>query len=307
MLPIALTIILDPATGQPMSSTTLRIGGYQAETSILTRAVRHLAAALADAPGAGWQVEVIRDVTERGSRAVDLLSMVEEGSVEICYFASSYLAGRVVSLGAFDKPFGIVDRPRAYAELAGDLGPRLAGDVARHTGYRVLGFWDNGFRHISNRLRPIRHPDDCRGLRIRTLDNAIYRQALAAMGFAPVTIDVKDLVGAVERHEVDAQENPLTNTLNFGLNRTHKHLSLTSHFWGVALLLANRAWLEALPPAMQSALAAAAADATTAQRQWAMAEDALCLERLRQDGVAVVPAEDIDLAAFRAAVRGLVA
>jgi len=127
------------------------------------------------------------------------------------------------------------------------------------------------------------------------------------MGFAPVTIDVKDLVGAVERHEVDAQENPLTNTLNFGLHRTHKHLSLTSHFWGVALLLANRAWLEALSPALQSALLAAADDATTAQRQWAMAEDALCLERLRREGVAVVPAEDIDLAAFRAAVRGLVA
>ena len=118
----------------------------------------------------------------------------------------------------------------------------------RHTGYRVLGYWDNGFRHISNRLRPIRHPDDCRGMRIRTLDNAVYRQALAAMGFAPVTIDVKDLVRAVETHEVDAQENPLTNTVNFGLHRTHKHLSLTSHFYGVALLLANRAWLEALRP-----------------------------------------------------------
>jgi TRAP-type transport system periplasmic protein len=283
----------------------LRIGGYQAETSILTRAIRHLAASLSGLPGAGWQVEVIRDVTERGHRATDLFSMVEEGSVHICYFASSYLTGRVASLGAFDKPFGVVDRARIYAELDGNLGTRLAGDVARHTGYRVLGYWDNGFRHISNRLRPIHHPDDCRGMRIRTLDNAAYRQALAAMGFAPVTIDVKDLVRAVETHEVDAQENPLTNTVNFGLHRTHKHLSLTSHFWGVALLLANRAWLEALPPAMQSALAAAAADATAAQRQWAIAEDALCLERLRQDGVAVVPAEHIDLAAFRAAVREL--
>jgi TRAP-type C4-dicarboxylate transport system substrate-binding protein len=288
-----------------MPGTTLRIAGYQAETSILTRALRHLAAALADPPDARWQPEVIRDVTERGSRAADLLSMVEEGTVEICYFASSYLAGRVASLGVFDKPFGVVDRARIYGELDGDLGARLAGDVAGQTGYRVLGFWDNGFRHISNRLRPIRHPDDCRGMRIRTLDNAVYRQALAAMGFKPVTIDVKDLVRAVETHEVDAQENPLTNTVNFGLHRTHKHLSLTSHFYGVALLLANRAWLETLPPAMQSTLLAAAAEATTAQRQWAIAEDALCLARLRQEGVAIVPAEDIDLAAFRAAVREL--
>jgi TRAP-type C4-dicarboxylate transport system substrate-binding protein len=288
-----------------MAGTTLRLGGYQAETSILTRALRRLGASLTAISGPGWQIEVIRDVTERGSRAADLLAMVEEGSVHICYFASSYLASRVASLGVFDKPFGVVDRARIYGELDGDLGARLAGDVAGHTGYRVLGYWDNGFRHISNRLRPIRHPDDCRGMRIRTLDNAVYRQALATMGFEPVTIDVKDLVRAVERHEVDAQENPLTNTVNFGLHRTHKHLSLTSHFYGVALLLANRAWFEALTPAMQSALLAAAADATTAQRQWAIAEDALCLERLEQEGVAVVPAEDIDLAAFRAAVREL--
>jgi TRAP-type C4-dicarboxylate transport system substrate-binding protein len=282
--------------------TPLRIGGYQGETSILTRAVRHLAAILAGAPGSRSQVEVIGDVTERGFRAADLLSMVEEGTIEVCYFASSYLAGRVASLGHFDAPFGVIDRARIYADLDGSLGARLAGDVASHTGYRVLGYWDNGFRHISNRLRPIRHPDDCRGMRIRTLDNAVYRQALAAMGFTPLTIDVKDLVRAVERHEVDAQENPLTNTVNFGLYRTHKHVSLTSHFYGVALLLANRAWFEALTPAMQAALLAAAAEATAAQRQSAIAEDAVCLAKLAQEGVAILPAEEIDLAAFRAAV-----
>ena len=288
-----------------MPSTTLRMGGYQAETSILTRALRHLAAGLSGSLGTPWQVDVIPNVTLRGHRATDLLTLVEEGTIEVCYFASSYLAGRVTSLGCFDKPFSVVDRARIYAELDGDLGARLAGDVAAHSGYRVLGFWDNGFRHISNRLRPIRHPGDCRGMRIRTLDNAMYQRVLAAIGFTPVVIDVKDLVRAVETHEVDAQENPLTNTTNFGLHRTHRHLSLTSHFHGVALLLANRAWFEALAPATQLAMLAASAKATAAQRQFAIAEDALCLEQLRRDGVAIVSAEEIDVAAFRAAVAGI--
>jgi TRAP-type C4-dicarboxylate transport system substrate-binding protein len=113
-------------------------------------------------------------------------------------------------------------------------------------------------------------------------------------------------VRAVETHEVDAQENPLTNTLNFGLHRTHKHLSLTSHFHGVALLLANRAWFDGLAAALQSELLAAAADATAAQRQSAIDEDALCLEQLRRDGVAIVPAAELDVATFRAAVAGVV-
>jgi len=285
-----------------MQSTTLRIAGYQAETSILTRALRQLAAAV---PGANWQVEVIPSVTERGYRATDLLTMVEEGKIEVCYFASSYLTGRVASLAELDRPFSGVDRTRIYAELDGDLGTRLTAAVAGHTGYRVLGFWDNGYRHISNRLRPIRSPQDCRGMRIRTLDNAIYQKVLEAIGFTPVVIDVKDLVRTVETHQVDAQENPLTNTVNFGLHRTHKHLSLTSHFHGVALLLANRTWFEALAPPMQADLLAAAAKATTAQRQFAIAEDDQCLEQLRREGVTVVAAEEIDLAAFRALVAGL--
>lgn len=287
-----------------MPQTTVRMGGYQAEASILTRALRRLAASLASVPGADWQVEVIRDVTERGARAADLLAMVERGEVEICYFAASYLAGRVAALGTFDAPFPATDRARLYADLDGERGKRLAADLERLTGYKLLGFWDNGLRHISNRLRPIRHPDDCRGLSIRTLDNVMYQRVLAAVGFTPVVIDVKDLVHAVETRQVDAQENPLTNTVNFGLYKTHKHLSLTSHFHGVALLLANRTWFEALAPALQAGLRSAAADATAAQRQSAVEEDALCLERLKAEGVAIVPAEEIDLAAFRAAVAG---
>jgi TRAP-type C4-dicarboxylate transport system substrate-binding protein len=283
--------------------TKLRIGGYQAEESILTRAVRHLAAALAALPGAPWDVEIVPDVTRTGVPATSLLSMVEEGSMHVCYFASSYLAGRVAALGCFDLPFAVVDRTRTFADLDGEAGARIAGEVARSTGYRVLGFWDNGFRHISNRLRPIRRPADCRGMRIRTLDNAMYCKVLAAIGFTPVVIDVKDLVRAVETHAVDAQENPLTNTVHFGLHRTHKHLSLTSHFHGVALLLANRAWFETLAPPLQAALLAASADATAAQRRFAVDEDALCLERLEREGVAVVRPEEIDMAAFRAAAQ----
>jgi len=286
-----------------MSAATVKLGGYQGEGSILTRALRRLGASLEAVPGAGWQAEVVRDVTEQGARAVDLLAMVEQGSVEICYFASGYLAGRVPALGSFDAPFPALDRARLYAELdGGALGARLAGDLAQRTGYKLLAYWDNGVRHISNRRRPIRHPGDCRGLRIRTLDNATYQRVFAAIGFTPVVIDVKDLARAVATHEVDAQENPLTNTVNFGLHATHKHLSLTAHFHGVALLLANRAWFEALAPVLQAGVLAAAAEAAAAQRQWAIDEDALCLERLKAEGVAILPAEEIDFAAFRAAV-----
>jgi TRAP-type C4-dicarboxylate transport system substrate-binding protein len=289
-----------------MSKISLRLGGYQPESSVHTRALHHLAGLASEFAAAAFEPMVNTNVTAQGHRAADLLAMVEDGRLDGCYFASSYLAARVPSLTVFDLPFVATDRERDYAKLDGEFGAHLAADVAARTGYRVLGYWDNGFRHVSNGVRAIRHPDDCRGLRLRTLDNTLHQEVFAALGFEPLFLDVKDLPDAVARHTIDAQENPLTNLVNFGLYETHRHVSLTSHFFGVALFLVNRAWFDALAPGAQAGLRAIAHETTRTQREFAMAEDARCLAILKQDGVAVVPAEEIDWPAFRAAVAPIV-
>ena len=133
----------------------------------------------------------------------------------------------------------LTDRERTRALLQGALGERLAAEVAPRTGYRVLGFWDNGPRNISNRLRPIRMPDDCEGIRIRTLPSAGHHATYRALGMEPVTIDIRDFVEAIASGKVDAQENPLTNVRQFGLQKYHRHVTITAHFQGIALLLCN--------------------------------------------------------------------
>lgn len=279
---------------------TLRCGGYQGEASVHTRGLRALAAALADAQDVA--VELTPDVTAQGRKAADLLALVESGALELCYFASSYLGDRVPALRALDLPFAIRDRVQAYRRLDGALGARLAEAIAQATGYRLLACWDNGFRHITNRVRPIRRPADCRGLRIRTLDSALHQEIFRALGFEPVAIDVKDLPAAVAAGTVDAQENPLTNTVNFSLHRHHREISLTAHFFGVALVLVNRAAFERWPVPVRAAIEQAVRTATEAQRGFAAAEDAACLARLAADGCAVLGPDALDLAAFEAAV-----
>jgi TRAP-type transport system periplasmic protein len=290
-----------------MARSMLRLGGYQPEASVHTQALRAFASALRARLGAAFSLEIVADVTQQGRRAADLPAMVEAGELDACYFASSYLAGRVPALGALDMPFPATDREELYRQLDGELGARLATEVNARTGYRLLGLWDNGFRHITNRLRPIRHPDDCTGMRLRTLDNTLHQEIFAALGFEPIFLDVKDLPDAVARHLVDAQENPLTNLVNFALYRMHRYVSLTSHFFGVTLLLVNRGRLEALSPEIGLAVRGAADEATRGQRALAAAEDARCLALLRADGVEVLPAEAIDLAAFSARVAPIVA
>jgi TRAP-type C4-dicarboxylate transport system substrate-binding protein len=285
---------------------TIRIGGYQGEGSVHTRGLRAFAADAERRLGPGWHVEVTANVSDHGHKAADLLAMVADGRLELCYFNSSYLAERVPSLALFDIPFVLTARGSIYRQLDGEIGRQLAADVAAVTPYRLLDFWDNGFRHVSNRLHPIRAPQDCRGLRLRIVASPLHKEVFAALGFVPMAIDVKDLVAAVNDLTVDAQENPLTNLVNFNLHRTHRHVSLTSHFFGVALVLANRAWFDGLDREVQATVTAAMAQATAQQRAFAIAEDAQCLAVLQKDGVAIVSADEIDFAAFRAAVAPIV-
>ncbi|HET9902562.1 MAG TPA: TRAP transporter substrate-binding protein [Xanthobacteraceae bacterium] len=285
-----------------------RFGGYQGENSVHTRALRRLAAALERRLSGAARVLVTANVAEQGYKAADLLKLVAEGAFDICYFQSSYLdTAKVPALRALDLPFLLTDRGTIYERLDGAFGAHLAQAVADALPYRVLAFWDNGFRHISNAVRPIRAPRDCTGLRMRTTASPLHQRIFAAFGFSPIAVDPADLPAAVAAGRVDAQENPLTNFVNFGIHRHHMHLTLTSHFFGCAPLLVNRARYDALPRDLQEALRSAAAEATEAQRAFAQAEDAQCRAVIDAAGVGILEAEEVDLAAFRAAAAPVVA
>ena len=291
-----------------MVRLSLRFGGYQTEASVHTRALRALVAELDRRLGGEADIALTANVADHGHKAADLLKMVATGEMDFCYFQSSYLdAARVPALRALDLPFLVTDRDRIYAKLDGAFGERLAAAIAAHTPYRVLAYWDNGFRHVSNGVRPIRAPADCAGLRMRTTSSPLHQEIFAAFGFTPVAIDPAELTQAVATGRVDAQENPLTNLVQFGLHPYHRHVSLTAHFFGCAPLLANRARYDALPRDVRDALDAAVAAETEAQRSFARAEDARCLALLEQAGVAIVSPEEIDTAAFRAAAGAIVA
>ena len=281
---------------------TLHFAGYQPARSVHTRALHALRDAVARRAGDALTIAVTDSILAAGHKAADLLATVEGGELDGCYFASSYLAARVPSLGRFDQPFQAGTRETVFASLDGESGATLAAEIEAATAFRVLGWWDNGIRHISNAVRPIRTPADCAGLRLRTLDNARHQAAFRRVGFVPMFIDVADLARAVADGTVDAQENPLTNMVNFNLQSHHRHVSLTGHLLGIALLLINQARYQSLPAALRNALDAAVRDSTSAQRSLAATEDAECLRLLAAAGVTVLEPGEIDLSAFRAAI-----
>src|SRR6202008_4422930 len=143
----------------------IRMGGYGPPTTSFSRSLQLIGDTLKAAFGDRIDVKYVWNIMDFGYRAEDILWLVEDGVLTLGYQSSSYLTDRVPELGIVDYPFVFQTPPQARAAMDGALGAALARALEAKANYRILGWFENGFRHISNRLRPIRQPDDMNGMR----------------------------------------------------------------------------------------------------------------------------------------------
>lgn len=284
----------------------IRFTGYQIPASVHTRGAYVFGEELNKRLGDRIKFDFHENIMDQGHTAYDLLGMVEEGTLTMCYFSASYLAERVPEFALLDLPFTYTDREATYAILDGAFGQHLADQISRVTGFKLLNFWDNGFRHFSNSLHPISSPADCEGMTVRTLFSDLHKQVFEALGFIPVRLDVKDLLEKVISKEIIAQENPLANTYNFGIHKHHPYLTLSAHFFGAAGLLCNQAAYQSWDDDVRHHVEQAAAAATVAQRQFAAAEDDKILGNLREDGIEILSLSAEQRALFAEAVAPII-
>jgi TRAP-type transport system periplasmic protein len=290
-----------------MERMAIAFGGYQPPASIHNRAARRFGEVLEQELGDRVAFELVGSVLDLGRRSGDLPVMVETGELSFCYMSTVRFTGWVPELQLLELPFLIRDRPTAWAALDAELGDFFRRRMHATTPFRVLGLWDNGFRHLSNRIRPIRRPEDCRGLTIRTQMSALHGEVFRALGFTPIAADIKQFVAEIAGSRFDAQDNPLTNIYTFGVHRHHPYITLSGHFFGVSFLIANEGQYRSWPGEVQAAVDEAAGQATALQRQLAAAEDEDVLTRLdpRENDVIELTAEE--QAAFVEAVQPVLA
>lgn len=286
-----------------MKSIVIRLGGYQKPASIHTRACVHFGEVLQREAGDAVDFQFVPDVLALGHKSGDLPKMVESGELSMCYISSLRYSKWVPELALFDLPFLFPDRAAAYRVLDGRLGRNLRAKVSAQSPFRLLAYWDNGFRHFSNKLRPIRKPADCKGMRIRIQISELQAESLRLLGMEPILEDIKIFVEQIAGDRFDAQDNPLTNIVNFDVHKHHRHITLSGHVYGVACLMVNRAQYESWPGEVQRAVDTAAAEATVLQRQLAAAEDEAMLKRLDPTHNKVVRLTAAEHRAFADAVR----
>jgi TRAP-type C4-dicarboxylate transport system substrate-binding protein len=271
------------ATGreeESMQPIVFRFGGYQGPSSINTRGAARFGKALGRELGARVKFELVGDVLALGRNSGDLPDMVASGELAGCYMSTVRFAEAVPELKVLELPFVVRDRPTAIRALNGPLGALFAQRMAEKTPFRALGFWDNGFRHVTNKVRPIRTPADCKGLRIRTQMSALHAESLGAMGFEPIPVDIREFVEQCRGERFQAQENPLTNTFHFGVQKLHRYITLTGHFFGSSALICNAKLYAGWPEDVKRAVDAAAKEATAFQHELAAEEDETILAKI---------------------------
>jgi tripartite ATP-independent transporter DctP family solute receptor len=212
------------------------------------------------------EVKYLYNIIELGYKGLDILWLVEEGVLTLGYQSSSYLTSRVPNLGLVDLPFLFTDSLTARTAMDGELGQRLTESIEQDMDYRVLGYFENGLRHMSNRVRPVRTPADMKDLSIRVLPSKVHERTFQLLGAKPEIMDLSEVIERVKAGTIDMQENPFANTVTYGVHNFHKHHTASNHFYISRPIFFHRPTFDSWPEELQSEMRAAVTDAVAFQR-----------------------------------------
>jgi len=286
-----------------MEKIHIQFGGYQNQGSIHNQAARYFLETLQEKLGDQISTELIGNVLNLGKNSGDLPGMVSDGELTCCYISTVRFTEWIPEINILDLPFLIKDRAQIQAAFRGAFGTHLKNQFAVNTPFKLLGVWDNGFRHITNKRHPIRTPKDCEGLSIRTQISEVHVESLKAIGFNPIPVDVKVFVDEIEGPRFDAQDNPLTNSFNFGVHKFHRFFTLTGHFFGGTALICNSTIFDTWSKEIQQVFLEVAELATEYQWQLATQEDDLILKKLSLEENEIIHLTDAERNLFKVAVK----
>ncbi len=286
---------------------TIRMGGYGPPTTGFSRSLKFIGDSLEAEFGKRIDVKYVWNVMDFGYRAEDILWLVEDGVLTLGYQSSSYLTDRVPELGFVDLPFLFATRDRARGAMDGALGRVLGEAIERRVNYRILGWFENGFRHISNRLRPVHAPADLKGMRIRVLPSEVQARTFELLGCMPLRMDLTEAIERIKAGTIDAQENPFANTVTYGVHKFHRFHTVTNHFYISRPIFLHRQAFDGWPQDLQRAMQSAIKRAVEFQRGLAIEEDREARAAILAAGCEIAELDAGELAQFRAAVAPLIA
>jgi TRAP-type transport system periplasmic protein len=290
------------ATGSGKRPIRIILGGYGPASTGFSLALKKIGDRLASKFGDQVDIKYVYNILDLGYRADDILWLVESGVLTLGYQSSSYLTDRIPAVGVVDLPFLFSDQTKARAAMDGALGTALTTRIEAETGFRIVGYFENGFRHVSNRVRPIHVPADMKGLSIRVLPSKVQARTFQLLGAEPRIMDLTEALAAIKAGKLDAQENPFSNTVTYGVHDFHRFHTETNHFYISRPIFVHRPSFNGWPRQMQDELRAAVRDAVAFQRNLHVKEEEDAAATIRKTGGEIVELTEDQHKAFVSAV-----
>lgn len=190
--------------------------------------------------GGKMKVMVFASGTLGGDAQV--ISSVQGGTVDMTLVTPGLLSGIEKGFALYGLPFLFQDTEEVDAVLDGPAGQNLLTTLEPH-GLIGLGYWDHGFRHVTNSKHPVEKVEDLKGLKLRLQQIPTAIESFRTLGANVVPLSFTELYTAMETRTVDGQENPLAAIETSKFYEVQKYLSLTGHFYDpLVAIFSKRTW-----------------------------------------------------------------
>lgn len=243
--------------------------------------------------GSNGQIKV--EVYPNGQLGADreVAEAAQLGTIQIAIVASANLSGFANSVQVLELPYLFTSRKAAFEAVDGILGKKLNSDLAQK-GLSVLGYMENGFRHVTNNKKPIRVPADLKGVKLRVQEIPMHIAYFKAVGANPAPLSWSELYTALQQGTMDAQENPYVMIVDGKLYETQKYVSETGHVFAYEMYVANKKFIDSLPADLKKLVIDAVKETTMQQRKAMVQEEVDCKAKCEKAGMKIntlTPAE----------------
>ena len=229
-----------------------------------------------------------------------LIEGMQQGTIDMGVITDGPVSTFLPEIAVFDMPFLFKTPEEAYKILDGPIGQKVLKDLET-VQLHGLAFAERGFRSLTNNKRPVKMPEDVKGLKIRVMQNPVYIDTFNALGANTVPMAWGDCLTALKQGTIDGQENPVVVIYSYKLWETQKYLSLTRHTYAPAVILMSLKLWNSLSPDEQAIFTEAGKEAAEAGRKYDNDNEKTQLDEIKANGMQVI--EDVDVDAFRKAVE----
>jgi tripartite ATP-independent transporter DctP family solute receptor len=286
------------SNGKSEDALTLKLAHSGSDTHQYQIGAAEFAKVVEEKSDGKIKVEIHGNAT-LGSEA-EAIEQVIDGTIDMSVVAAdSSLANTVPEMNLFGLPYVFDGREHVYSKLDGESGKELLGLIDQHN-MKGLGFWEVGFRHLTNNKKEITKPEDVKGLKIRVQPAPVWETHMKALGANPTPVAFNELYSALDQGVVDGQENPLPTIHSMKFYEVQKHVALTGHTYTPAVvIMSNNSW-DKLNEDQKKVIEEAVAETTEYQRNFLEEKEQEIIAELKESGVTIT---EPDREAFKEATK----